>query len=342
MSRNWATEKLAGVKGETGATMLQPHETLLRRGFTVIELVVVMAIIGLLIALLLPAVQSAREAVRRVACTNNLKNLGLAAHNYHDSHRTFPPGVLGPLGPSMPQYAHLKHLGLGIFLLPYLEQHSLDKQYRRDLSWFDPPNQRVVNIHLTIWQCPSAPGNRMQNGAVPTVVPPPRDMFVGTAACGDYAGMAAVDPELVTRGLIHVPRGPLDPRGHFEGVFPINAARRLADIPDGATHTILMAECAGRPQLWRGRKQVPNHWLSGGPWASRNVLWCRGASSDGSAFYGTCAVNCTNDREVYSFHPGGANAALADGSVRFLGEGLDIRVLAALATRAGGEVVGSF
>ena len=80
--------------------------------------------------------------------------------------------------------------------------------------------------------------------------------------------------------------------------------------------------------------------LSGGPWASRNLLWCRGATTDGTAFYGSCAVNCTNDREVFSFHPGGANVAFADGSVRFLKSDIDIRDFAKLVTRDGGEIVG--
>jgi prepilin-type processing-associated H-X9-DG protein len=151
--------------------------------------------------------------------------------------------------------------------------------------------------------------------------------------------MGAVDSVLARKGLIDPPSGPRDERGHYEGVFPVNATRRLDDISDGTSQTIMMAECAGRPQLWRGRSQVPNVWLTGGPWASRNLLWCRGATPDGTAFYGPCAVNCTNDREVYSFHPGGANVVFADGSVRFLRANLDIRVLARLATRAGGEVV---
>ena len=113
----------------------------------------------------------------------------------------------------------------------------------------------------------------------------------------------------------------------------------LADIPDGTSDTIMMAECAGRPQLWQGSQPVPNLWLTGGPWASRNLLWCRGATADGTAFFGTCAVNCTNDREVYSFHTGGANVVFADGSVHFLKATIDIRVFARLVTRAGGEVV---
>src|SRR5688500_9373803 len=124
--------------------MIQPIPTSQRRGFTIIELLVVIAIIGVLTALLLPAVQAAREAARRMACTNNLKNLGLALHHYHDVYRTFPPGAVGPLTPMFPQYAALKHHGLGTFLLPYLEQQALGDQYDWSVSWFDSPNQQVV------------------------------------------------------------------------------------------------------------------------------------------------------------------------------------------------------
>jgi prepilin-type processing-associated H-X9-DG protein len=151
--------------------------------------------------------------------------------------------------------------------------------------------------------------------------------------------MSVIDAGLADRGLIDPPGGPRDERGHFEGAFPVNHTRRVADILDGTSQTILMAECAGRPQLWRGRSQVPNLWLSGGPWASRNLLFGRGATPDGTAFFGPCAVNCTNDREVYSFHSGGANVVFADGSVRFLRDNIGIRVFARLVTRAGGEVI---
>jgi prepilin-type N-terminal cleavage/methylation domain-containing protein/prepilin-type processing-associated H-X9-DG protein len=314
-----------------------------RRGFTLLELLVVIAIISILAALLLPAVQAAREAGRRMACANNVKNLALAAHNYHDDHRRFPPGAVGPLTPSFPQYAGLKHQGLGTYLLPYLEQRPLASQYRWDASWFDPPNQPVVTQQLHVWQCPSAQADRVMYGSVPTITPPPpQPLFVGTAACGDYAGMGVVDAGLAQRGLIDPPSGPLDERGHYEGIFPINAARRIADILDGTSNTILIAECAGRPQLWQGQKQVGNAsllGLSGAPWASRNLLWCRGAAANGTTFFGPCAINCTNDREVYSFHPQGANAAFADGSIHFLSASTDIRVFAALVTRAGGEVI---
>jgi prepilin-type N-terminal cleavage/methylation domain-containing protein len=319
--------------------MLTSRRTNQRRGFTLIELLVVIAIIGILVGLLLPAVQAAREAARRMACANNLKQLALAGHNYHDTHGTFPPGAVGPITPAFPQFLQLKHHGLATFLLPYVEQQPLASQYRWDNSWFDALNQPVVNRQLTVWQCPSAPANRIQVGSLPTVAPPPEVPFAGTAACGDYAGMGSIDPGLERSGWIDPSAGPRDPRGHLEGVFPINAARRLADILDGSSQTIMIAECAGRPQLWRRGREVPSDQLSGGPWASRNLLWCRGAVADGSAFIGPCAINCTNDREVYSFHPGGAYAVLADGSVHFLKETLDIRKFARLVTYAGCDVV---
>src|SRR5262245_17319065 len=93
-----------------------------QRGLTLIELLVVLAIIAVLIGLLVPAVQKVREAAARLACANNLKNLGVAAHNYHDAHKSFPPGAVGPLTADFPQYLHLKHHGLGTYLLPHLEQ----------------------------------------------------------------------------------------------------------------------------------------------------------------------------------------------------------------------------
>jgi prepilin-type N-terminal cleavage/methylation domain-containing protein/prepilin-type processing-associated H-X9-DG protein len=319
--------------------MPPPLTTARRRGFTLIEILVVIAVLAVLVGLLLPAVQKVREAANRMSCSNNLKQLGLACHNYHDEQGSLPPGAVGPLTPSFPQYLQLKHHALGTYLLPHLEQPALVVRYRWDVSWFEPPNQPVVNAQLRTWQCPSARGNRVQDGSLLTVTPPPPDQFNGTAGCGDYAGMGVVDAGLVRAGVIAPLGGPTDERGHYEGVFPINGARRLTDIPDGTANTILMAECAGRPQLWQGRREVPSVWLSGGPWASRNLLWCRGASVDGTRFFESCAVNCTNDREVYGFHPTGANVAFADGSVHFLKASIDIRVFARLVTRAGGEVV---
>jgi prepilin-type processing-associated H-X9-DG protein len=260
-----------------------------------------------------------------------MKQMGLALHHFHDARGELPPGAVGPLGTN-PAFLGLKHHSLGAFVLPYLEQASIAEQYRWDFSWFDWPNQPAVNTHLKVWQCPSAEANRLQDGSLVTVTPPPGLLFSGTAACGDYAGVLQADPELARLGHI-------DQTGNYAGVFSINRTTRMAEITDGTTQTIMLGECAGRPQLWQGRQKVADVWLTGGPWASRNLLWGRGATQDGKTLYGTCAVNCTNDREVYSFHPGGAGCVMADGSVQFLRANIGIRVFARLVTREGGEVV---
>ena len=299
-------------------------------GMTLIELLVVIAIVGVLVALLLPAVQAARQAAHRVACKNNLRQLGLALHYYHDSFGRFPPASSGPI---LNTLTHLKAHSLGPFLLPYVEQGRLADQYRWDMSWFEPPNQPVVTTQLKVWQCPSAEPDRVADGSLITVMPPPGKLFEGNAACGDYASMRGIDPEPALRGLID----PANYQGE-EGVLLVNSSARIADIVDGVSQTIAMAECAGRPVLWRGRREVPDVWLSGAAWASRGALFGRGAKPDGTLF-GPCAVNCTNDREMYSFHPAGANAVFADGSVHLLSNELSLRTFARLVTRAGGEVV---
>jgi prepilin-type processing-associated H-X9-DG protein len=112
------------------------------------------------------------------------------------------------------------------------------------------------------------------------------------------------------------------------------------EITDGTSNTLQVAEDAGRPQLWRAGRPVAGAFAYGGPWASSaNPVLIRGASADGAEAPGLCAIDCTNDRQPYSFHSGGCNFLFADGSVHFLSAGMSIRVLAALATRAGGEVV---
>ncbi|MFO1095353.1 MAG: H-X9-DG-CTERM domain-containing protein [Planctomycetaceae bacterium] len=149
--------------------------------------------------------------------------------------------------------------------------------------------------------------------------------------------MAFVDARLVRDGVIDSPAAVLDNRDErYEGL-PHQRLPAFSRHPDGAlTDDPDRRMAAGRN--WQGTQAGSDTWLRGGPWASRNTLWCKGATTDGTAL-GTCAVNCTNDHEVYSFHSGGANVALADGSVHFLSASIDIRVFAALVTRAGGEVV---
>jgi prepilin-type N-terminal cleavage/methylation domain-containing protein/prepilin-type processing-associated H-X9-DG protein len=302
-----------------------------RSAFTLLELLVVIAIIAVLIGLLLPAVQKVRDAASRVKCQNNLKQIGLALHHYHDSNGTFPPGAVGPQ-PGAAGTSGLTSHGLGTYLLPYLDREPLFREYLWDVSWYHPSNQEAVNTQLEVWQCPSAEANRMMAGKLPTFAPPAESPFNGTAACGDYAGIQRIDPALASLGLV-------GPASSYEGVLQVNRTTRMGDITDGTSTTTLVAECAGRPTLWRAGKAVPDTLLNGGPWASRGLMFGRGSTPDGTAFNDRCAINCTNDREVYSFHPGGANAVFADGSVHFLRATIDIRVFARLVTRAGGEVV---
>ena len=290
--------------------MMQP-----RKGFTLIELLVVIAIIAVLIALLVPAVQKVREAAARAQCQNNLKQIGLAFHLFADSHaHRFPPvKVLGP-APQFGVFGVTKH-GPGVFLLPYLDQPALSQLYRWDLGGGDLGNQPVAATHVKVFKCPSAEQDRFM------------PISGGKGACGDYAPTEGVDPVLA---------GP----GRDKGALELNVLTRIESITDGTSNTILFAEDAGRPREWLPGRTGPREDLLGCGWCGfANPLTIQGSTQDGQARPGPCAINCTNDGELYSFHPNGANAVFADGSVHFLRAGVTIQVLAALVTRAGGEVV---
>lgn len=297
-------------------------------GFTLVELLVVIAIIGALIALLLPAIQSAREAARRAHCMSNLKQIGLASHQHHDTYGVFPPGwVQAPFIVPQGKVVEGGH-GFFTFLLPYLEQEALARIYRWDKRAQGPDNLRVATMPLKILQCPSAQPDRW----VTAVEDPVNYGYGGKGACTDYAGVREIDTRLVDLGLV-------DAAANYQGVLTRNYLTRLADITDGASHTILVTECAGRPELWRAGRPVPAIYASGGAWVSGTLTFGQGSTHDGATKPGSCAINCTNDREVFSFHPTGANAVRADGSVHFLQADLDIRIFARLVTRAGREVV---
>jgi prepilin-type N-terminal cleavage/methylation domain-containing protein/prepilin-type processing-associated H-X9-DG protein len=317
--------------------MLRPSTTAWRRGFTLIELLVVIAIIAVLIGLLLPAVQKVREVANRMSCANNLKQLGLAMHDYHDTQRAFPPAYVNKGGSWLNSGFPFTH-GWAPFILPYIEQQPLYNLYRWDLPQYAPENEPVIATHLSIFQCPSAPEQNRYNLFGPFA-------FFGTkGACGDYVIALGVDPILAQLGWV-------DSVGDYRGALtntPTPAqglslnptGTRFTDIMDGTSTTLLLTEDAGRPRVWQAAKAGPDQVLPGGPWNHfKGDIILQGSTEDGTAKLGPCALNCTNDAEVYAFHTGGANAVFVDGHVQFLKVGMDIRILARLITRAGGEVV---
>jgi prepilin-type N-terminal cleavage/methylation domain-containing protein/prepilin-type processing-associated H-X9-DG protein len=308
--------------------MTRPLNTSTRHGYTLVELLVSIAIIAILIGLLVPAVQKVREAANRTQCANNLKQLGLAFHDYHDSKRAFPPAFVnnGPYGTSGFSFTH----GWGAFLLPFIEQEALAKLYRWDLPLYEVGNQPVMTQHLSVFQCPSTPEpNRFMEFG-------PFAFFGTKGACGDYAATLGLDPVLVQQGLVPAV-------GDLRGVLtPAPTLAHVRHITDGTSNTILLAEAAGRPRLWQAGRMGPDQKLEGGAWNHfKGGIVLRGSLPDGTwpKVPGPCAINCINDGELYAFHPGGANTVFADGSVHFLSAGTNIRVLAALITRAGEEVI---
>ena len=282
-----------------------------RGGFTLIELVVVIAIIGILIGLLLPAVQKVREAAARITCTNNLKQIGLALHNYHDTNRSFPSGYVSNFdgngndtGPGW---------GWAAYILPHMEQSGLNSAIRFDQPIEAPVNSGVRVTPVKSYLCPS-------DDAPPTFAAQRFD---------SVGNPVATICQLASANYIGV-FGVSEPGVDGEGVFFRNSTVGFKDITDGASQTLMVGERAHTlaPATWVGSVAEAEAF----PYNSSNMVLGHTGESDG--------VTPTESNHFSSRHSGGVHFLFADGHVHFLTTSVSEPVFKALSTRAGGEPVG--
>jgi len=284
-----------------------------RAGFTLIELLVVIAIIAVLISLLLPAVQSAREAARRAQCTNNLKQLALAAHNYLSSVDCFPMGLLDQLSGDQPGTLWTSY-GPMLPLTQYTEQMPLFNAMNFNLNVYDRPNTTISATGLkTLW-CPSDPG--VDDGYT---YPTGYDILGTATGAGipeimrysSYAGNAGT--------WLNTQFGSLGPQGQ-NGVFYSYSVTKLAQITDGTSNTIMFAEHTRA--IENTGDQVGWHWWTSGNYGDTIFTAFFPINPQKKLPYGVNDETGPSNTVVAasSMHPGGANVALCDGSVRFIKE----------------------
>ena len=293
-----------------------------RRGFTLIELLVVIAIIAVLIALLLPAVQQAREAARRSQCINNLKQLGLALHNYHDTMTVFPPGWLGVQG-GVSHMEGQSGFAWGAHLLPYMDQAPLYTQINFNLSCADAANTVARQTVLNVFRCPSDPSPN--TWALPEEADPTH--ILATLPTANYVGSFG------SQGFETICVGGAFPAAQCmgDGMFFHNSSTRMRDVTDGSSNTIFLGEHRTDNALgWHST------WVGAVPAGEESIARVL-AVSDHTPNHPALHID-----DYSSWHVGGVHLLLGDGRVRFVTQNIDSNVFRALSTRSGGEVTGDF
>ena len=322
-----------------------------RSGFTLIELLVVIAIIGVLVSLLLPAVQQAREAARRSQCKNNLKQIGLALHNYEATSRLLPPGYV-----SVPGFGTMDPVsgdwGTGwgwlTYLLPYVEQAPLYNALNLNVNCWDPRNAVLVTTSLPVYLCASAvnPANTVNVEDVNhnTLAVFGRANYVHNVGWNDLWSAPASTPQ--------------DYSGVANGVMYRDSSIKLRDVTDGLSNTVFAGERSPNlsDAVWPGAMPGSAHYArppfgsigSGGPgtnWDSGGSYV--GAHSGPSIYEFPIVIHPPNSPlghtdQMYSQHAGGAHILLGDGSVRFIIDSVNLSTWSALCSRNSGEVLGDF
>jgi len=319
-----------------------------RNGITLIETVVVIAIISLLAAILIPAVQSAREASRRLECQNKLRQIGMALQNHESAFRKLPSLYNGTF---LKQPRHLldeNHFhSWRTAILPQLELNAVYQKINLGLRATDIANQNGITTEVSVFLCPSTSS---QTKTLPDVydfkegnLPGSR---IGYAARSDYEALIGVHfptPAMTSsadlRGIKFGAWG--EPRYDLDGFSLSYRTARVSDVTDGLSNTLLVGERAGRPDWYRRGKPVfiyPN--MSDPPFGNhaQQAAWGISTNIWEILYRSYRRLNDTNSDGIFSFHPSGANVAFGDGSVRFISESTDQEIVIALITRAEGDV----